>query len=57
MQLTDFEIKAEEFMIYCISKRLSQKTLQSYEQTLKLFYYYLKENFKVEDVEKVIKST
>lgn len=56
MQLADFEIKVEEFMIYCTSKRLSKKTLQSYEQTLKLFYCYLKENFKVEDVEKVTKS-
>jgi len=40
-------------MLYCSSKNLSRKTLASYEQTLKLFVMYLKEQFDIEDVKKV----
>lgn len=40
-------------MLYCDSKHLSKKTLSSYEQTLKLFALYLKDEFKIEDAAKV----
>ena len=43
-------------MLFCSSKNLSKKTLKSYEQTLKLFAAYLKDQFQLEKVEGVAKS-
>ena len=43
MEQIDYDI--EDFMTYCEVKNLSQKTLRSYEQTLRLFAQYLKEKF------------
>ena len=34
-------LQVEDFLTYCQSKRLSQKTIFSYDQTLKLFVKYL----------------
>ena len=51
MKKIDFAI--DEFMNYCESKDLSQKTMMSYEQTLRFFSKYLKEEKKIEDVTKV----
>ncbi|MBU3155243.1 tyrosine-type recombinase/integrase [Clostridium estertheticum] len=43
----------DEFMNYCQSKILSQKTMMSYEQTLRLFSKYLQEEKNIEDVNKI----
>ncbi|WP_303984163.1 tyrosine-type recombinase/integrase [Niallia circulans] len=51
--MSDFNFQLESFMLYCSSKNLSRKTLASYEQSLKLFGHYLKEQFNIDDVEKV----
>lgn len=51
--MTGLEFQLDSFMLYCSSKNLSRKTLASYEQTLKLFVMYLKEQFDIEDVKKV----
>jgi len=51
--LTEFEFYVDSFMLYCTSKNLSRKTLTSYEQSLKLFAIYLKEEFNIVDVKKV----
>ena len=51
--MTGMEFQLDSFMLYCSSKNLSRKTLASYEQTLKLFVMYLKEQFDIEDVKKV----
>ncbi|WYV20177.1 tyrosine-type recombinase/integrase [Paenibacillus sp. FSL H8-0175] len=40
-------------MLFCSSKNLSRKTMASYEQALKLFGQYLKQQFKIEEVTKV----
>lgn len=51
--MTDIEFQLDNFMLYCSSKNLSRKTLGSYEQTLKLFVAYLKNEFQIEEVKKV----
>ena len=52
-KLTDFEFQIEDFMIYCISKNLSTKTTKSYEQTLKLFAMYMKDEHDIKNAEDV----
>ena len=39
------------FMDYCLSKQLRPKTIQSYEQTLKLFARWLEEEMEIDEVE------
>ncbi|MEC0089897.1 tyrosine-type recombinase/integrase [Paenibacillus macquariensis] len=51
--MTDIEFQLDNFMLYCSSKNLSRKTLASYEQTLKLFVAYLKNEYQIEDIKKV----
>lgn len=51
--LSDFAFQIENFMLYCTSKNLSVKTLKSYEQTLKLFSAYIKNEFDISEVDKV----
>lgn len=51
--MSDFEFQIENFMLYCTSKNLSVKTLKSYEQTLKLFSAYIKNEFDISEVDKV----
>lgn len=41
MEQIDYEV--DEFIDYCTSKNLSTKTIGSYEQTLRLFIRYLKD--------------
>lgn len=53
MKLTEFEFFLEDFLIYCQSKNLSPKTLASYEQSLKLFLLYLKNEHEIVDPNKV----
>lgn len=43
--MTDIEFQLENFMLNCSSKNLSRKILESYEQPLKLFIAYLKNEF------------
>lgn len=51
--LSDIELHMDNFMLYCSSKSLSQKTLKSYEQTLRLFVQYMENEFKISEVSKV----
>ncbi|PEL63777.1 tyrosine-type recombinase/integrase [Bacillus wiedmannii] len=53
MKLTELEFHLEDFLVYCQSKNLSRKTLSSYEQSLKLFILYLKNEYEIEDPNKV----
>ena len=50
----DFEYYIDEFMYYCQSKRLRDKTLQSYEQTLRLFERWLRESEGITTPQKVL---
>ncbi|MBS4191218.1 tyrosine-type recombinase/integrase [Bacillus sp. FJAT-49705] len=54
--MSEILLQIDSFMLYCDSKHLSKKTLSSYEQTLKLFALYLKDEFKIEDAVKVKSS-
>lgn len=42
-----FDDYINDYMIYCVNKELSKKTLKSYESTLKLFAKYLEEEHKI----------
>ncbi|MDN4493354.1 tyrosine-type recombinase/integrase [Ureibacillus aquaedulcis] len=53
MKLTELEFYLEDFLIYCQSRNLSNKTISSYEQSLKLFIVYLKNEQEIEEPEKV----
>jgi len=39
-----FSWQIEEFMVYCQSRQLRQKTISSYEQALRLFERWCKEH-------------
>ncbi|WP_025726760.1 tyrosine-type recombinase/integrase [Heyndrickxia ginsengihumi] len=54
--MSEIDLQLDSFMLYCDSKHLSRKTLASYNQTLKLFILYLKDNFKIDDAAKVKSS-
>jgi integrase/recombinase XerD len=54
--LMTLESVLEEFMINCSNKNLTRKTMRSYEQTLKLFFKYLEEEFNILELEKVEES-
>ena len=47
----DYDI--DDFLTYCEVKNLSIKTIASYEQTLRLFAQYLKQEFKIEEAGQV----
>lgn len=51
MEQIDYDI--DDFMNYCDVKQLSQKTLKSYEQTLRLFAIFLKTECKIGEAESV----
>lgn len=52
----EFDLQLDSFMLHCDSKRLSPKTLKSYEQTLKLFGNFLEQELKIDDAVKVKSS-
>lgn len=56
MNNTAFDWQIDEFMVYCRSKRLREKTIASYEQSLRLFERWCREQLAVEDVDKVTES-
>ena len=56
MRNLSFDWQIDEFMIYCRSRQLRQKTLSSYEQTLRLFERWCKEQLKIEDVNAVTET-
>ena len=53
LKLNEFEFLLEDFLIQCQSKNLSPKTLSSYEQSLKLFILYLKNEHEINDPKEV----
>ena len=46
----------EEYMVYCHSRQLRTKTMDSYEQALRLFERWCKEQMDITDVDKVTES-
>ncbi len=51
-----FDWQIDEFMVYCRSRQLREKTLNSYEQTLRLFERWCRETMGIETVDKVSES-
>ena len=51
-----FDRQIDEYMVYCRSKQLREKTMASYEQTLRLFERWCKEQMGIESVDKVTES-
>ena len=47
MKSKDFEWLTDEFMLYCRSTQLREKTMSSYEQTLHLFGRCLADELKI----------
>ena len=52
----DFDWQIDEFMVYCRSSQLRPKTMQSYEQTLRLFERWCLEQLDIRTVDKVTES-
>lgn len=52
----DFNWQIEEYMVYCRSRQLREKTMASYEQTLRLFERWCREQMHIESVDKVTES-
>jgi integrase/recombinase XerD len=53
MKNLDFEWLTDEFMLYCRSTQLREKTMSSYEQTLHLFGRWLSDELKIYTVDKI----
>ena len=53
MKNLDFEWLTDEFMLYCRSTQLREKTMSSYEQTLHLFGRWLSDELNIYTVDKI----
>lgn len=51
-----FDWQIDEFMVFCRSRQLREKTMTSYEQTLRLFQRWCEEQMKISTVDKVTES-
>ena len=54
--MNKFDYEIDDFMCYCQSKKLSNKTMRSYEQTLRLFAKYLEEQKQIQSTKEVTKE-
>lgn len=53
MHNMDFDWQIDEFMIYCRSKQLREKTMLSYEQALRLFQQWCREQLNITQVDQI----
>ena len=56
MKNLDFEWLTDEFMLYCRSTQVREKTMSSYEQTLHLFGRWLSDELKIYTVDKITEN-
>lgn len=56
MKNYDFDWQINEFMIYCRSTQLRERTMYSYEQTLRLFERWCSDELKIYSVDKVTEN-
>ena len=56
MTNTSFDWQIDEFMVNCRSRQLREKTMASYEQALRLFERWCKEQMMIDDVDKITES-
>ena len=52
----DFEWQTNEFMVYCRTTQLREKSMMAYEQTLRLFERWCMEEMKIVTVDKVTEN-
>ena len=53
---TNLDYNICEYMVFCRSNQLRAKTMNSYEQTLRLFERWCREKMKVDDVDKITEN-
>ena len=53
---TGLEYLIEEYMVYCRSRQLREKTMASYEQALRLFERWCKEQMNIYDAKEITES-
>ena len=56
MSITRLDYLIDEYLVYCRSRQLREKTLISYEQTLRLFERWCLEQMKIDDASKITES-
>lgn len=56
MEKLKFTFQMDEFMLYCRSRQLREKTMNSYEQALNLFERWCREQLNIENVDDVTES-
>ena len=56
MKCYDFDWQINEFMVYCRSTQLRERTMYSYEQTLRLFERWCADELKIYSVDKVTEN-
>ena len=56
MSITRLDYLIDEYMVYCRSRQLREKTLISYEQTLRLFERWCLEQMKIDDASIITES-
>ena len=56
MTNTAFDWQIDDFMVYCRSRQLREETMMSYEQSLRLFERWCKEQLNITEVDKVTES-
>ena len=56
MEELNFDFQLDEFMLFCRSRQLREKTMISYEQSLRLFARWCKEQLQIESVDHVTES-
>lgn len=56
MSITKLDYLIDEYMVYCRSRQLREKTLISYEQALRLFERWCQEQMKIDDASKITES-
>ena len=49
----DFDFQFDDFMLYCRTRQLRPRTMLAYEQTLRLFQRWLKDEFQIEKVNEI----
>ena len=57
MKNLDFDWLTDEFMLYCRSTQLREKTMSSYEQTLRLFERWCLEEAEITQPSQVLDTT
>lgn len=56
MEELNFDFQLDEFMLFCRSRQLREKTMISYEQSLRLFARWCAEQLQIERVDQVTES-